>query len=135
MTICPLRAGRVVTTGPPVLAKRLQQSARKRLLYQTSDPEWDRQRRRAHVETKTIQGIVATGASAPRGAAPRIRPTPALQPWANRRSTRRHFNLLVIRLERDGLLSKVRLRGLTGQVFHRVDEVEALALGEETADV
>ena len=42
----------------------------------------------------------------------------------------------VIRLEKDGRLSKVRLRGLTGQVFNRADEVEALALGEvsEAAD-
>ena len=35
----------------------------------------------------------------------------------------------LIRLERDGSLSKVRLRGLTGQVFHRADQVEALGAG------
>ena len=37
----------------------------------------------------------------------------------------------VIRLERQGSLSKVRLRGLTGQVFHRADQVEALAYGDD----
>ena len=37
----------------------------------------------------------------------------------------------VIRLERQGSLSKVRLRGLTGQVFHRADQVEALAMDDD----
>jgi len=35
----------------------------------------------------------------------------------------------VIRLEQDGRLRKVRLRGLTGQVFNPVEDVEALAAG------
>ena len=37
----------------------------------------------------------------------------------------------VIRLEREGRLSKVRLRGLSGKVFNPVDEVEALASAVE----
>jgi hypothetical protein len=40
----------------------------------------------------------------------------------------------VIRLEREGRLSKVRLRGLTGKVFNPVEDVEALASAVECAD-
>lgn len=40
----------------------------------------------------------------------------------------------IIRLENDGRLRKVRLRGKTGQVFHNVSDIEALASGEEVSD-
>ena len=41
----------------------------------------------------------------------------------------------VIRLEKEGRLRTVRLRGETGQVHHPVEDVEALASGLEVVDV
>jgi len=40
----------------------------------------------------------------------------------------------IIRLENEGRLSKVRLHGVTSKVFHKVEEVEALASGGQAND-